>query len=94
MSGRNEINKEFLVWNPVIGAVCKVIEDANLRLYVEKVNDSGYTVYKTISRVTLNHWETFDLDGNRPSDEEKLDCPYDFTSRCTLGRCDCEVKIG
>lgn len=24
--------------------------------------------------------------------ESKLDCPYDFTSRCTLGRCDCKPK--
>lgn len=24
--------------------------------------------------------------------ESKLDCPYDFTSRCTLGRCDCTPK--
>jgi hypothetical protein len=23
---------------------------------------------------------------------EELDCPYDFRSRCTLGRCDCEPK--
>jgi hypothetical protein len=25
-------------------------------------------------------------------DKEELDCPYDFTSRCTMGRCDCEIK--
>ena len=24
--------------------------------------------------------------------EENLDCPFDFTSRCTLGRCDCKSK--
>ena len=23
---------------------------------------------------------------------ERLDCPYDFTSRCTMGRCDCKPK--
>ena len=23
----------------------------------------------------------------------KEDCPYDFTSRCTKGRCDCEKQI-
>ena len=22
----------------------------------------------------------------------KLDCPFDFTSRCTMGRCDCKPK--
>lgn len=22
----------------------------------------------------------------------ELDCPYDFTSRCTMGRCDCKPK--
>jgi hypothetical protein len=25
-------------------------------------------------------------------DKEELDCPYDFTSICTMGRCDCEIK--
>ena len=25
-------------------------------------------------------------------DLNKLDCPYDFTSRCTMGRCDCKPK--
>lgn len=24
--------------------------------------------------------------------EKDLDCPYNFTSRCTLGRCDCKPK--
>ncbi len=23
---------------------------------------------------------------------EELDCPFDFTSRCTMGRCDCKPK--
>ena len=23
----------------------------------------------------------------------ELDCPYDFTSRCTMGRCDCKLKV-
>jgi len=29
-----------------------------------------------------------------PKEETKqeLDCPYDFTSRCTMGRCDCKPK--
>jgi hypothetical protein len=22
----------------------------------------------------------------------ELDCPFDFTSRCTIGRCDCKPK--
>lgn len=25
-------------------------------------------------------------------DENELDCPYEFTSRCTIGRCDCKPK--
>lgn len=25
-------------------------------------------------------------------DNNELDCPYDFTSRCTMGRCDCKPK--
>jgi hypothetical protein len=24
--------------------------------------------------------------------KQELDCPYDFTSRCTMGRCDCKPK--
>lgn len=23
---------------------------------------------------------------------QELDCPFDFTSRCTMGRCDCKPK--
>jgi hypothetical protein len=26
------------------------------------------------------------------SKQEELDCPFDFTSRCTMGRCDCKTK--
>lgn len=33
--------------------------------------------------------ETIDWDAN----ETELDCPYEFTSRCTMGRCDCKPKI-
>lgn len=25
-------------------------------------------------------------------DDKELDCPYDFTSRCTMGRCNCKPK--
>lgn len=25
-------------------------------------------------------------------DDKELDCPYDFTSRCTIGRCDCKLN--
>lgn len=25
-------------------------------------------------------------------DDKELDCPYDFTSRCTMGRCDCKPE--
>jgi hypothetical protein len=24
--------------------------------------------------------------------DNELDCPYDFTSRCTMGRCNCKPK--
>jgi len=27
---------------------------------------------------------------DKPCDPNKLDCPYDFTSRCTMGSCDCK----
>lgn len=30
------------------------------------------------------------IDTRRPKQE--LDCPYNFTSRCTIGRCDCKSK--
>lgn len=26
------------------------------------------------------------------NDDDELDCPYDFTSRCTMGRCNCKPK--
>ena len=25
-------------------------------------------------------------------DDNELDCPFDFTSRCTMGRCGCKPK--
>lgn len=25
-------------------------------------------------------------------DDNELDCPFDFTSRCTIGRCNCKPK--
>lgn len=25
--------------------------------------------------------------------ENELNCPFDFTSRCTMGRCDCKPKV-
>ena len=25
-------------------------------------------------------------------DDNELDCPYEFTSRCTMGRCGCKSK--
>lgn len=30
---------------------------------------------------------------NKEQMQEDLDCPYDFTSRCTMGRCDCKTKV-
>ena len=32
------------------------------------------------------------FENGKHSQEENLDCPFDFTSRCTLGRCDCKSK--
>lgn len=26
------------------------------------------------------------------TNQSNLDCPYDFTSRCTMGSCDCKIK--
>ncbi len=26
------------------------------------------------------------------TDDNELDCPYEFTSRCTMGRCGCKPK--
>ena len=30
---------------------------------------------------------------NEINNENELDCPYEFTSRCTMGRCDCKPKL-
>jgi hypothetical protein len=30
--------------------------------------------------------------GVKEEPKQDLDCPYDFTSRCTMGRCDCKPK--
>lgn len=41
-----------------------------------------------VMKLIYNHIEAEQL----VCQESKLDCPYDFTSRCTLGRCDCKPK--
>ena len=33
-----------------------------------------------------------DCKDNSITNEQDLDCPFDFTSRCTLGRCNCKPK--
>jgi uncharacterized protein YqgQ len=29
----------------------------------------------------------------KKKEQIELDCPFDFTSRCTMGRCDCKPKV-
>ena len=59
--------------------------------------------YKSWSELLLGYWsdaiETYTDIANKMFYSQikdvshnyvKLDCPYDFTSRCTMGSCDCK----
>jgi len=76
----------------------------NLRQkYTEETGkDANRLPYQSICSVTIDYVEWLErqlcqYNVVRQSEqlvcqESKLDCPYDFTSRCTLGRCDCKPK--
>jgi hypothetical protein len=74
--GVQGIDDEFLEWF-VKNPTCEFIHVYNDRLVGYEYDN--YTII---------------LPSSKPQEEPKqeLDCPYDFTSRCTMGRCDCKPK--
>ena len=82
-----EIKKLVEIWKtekgsfipnaPIYGMFIKELEDAIERQ--EQIN-------KLTIPVVVGRSEQLVCDKN------ELDCPYDFTSRCTMGRCDCKPK--
>jgi hypothetical protein len=76
--GVQSIDDEFLEWF-VKNPTCEWIEVVDeLNMNGKNGLDRARFIYKIII----------------PQEEPKqeLDCPYDFTSRCTMGRCDCKPK--
>jgi hypothetical protein len=81
--GVQEISEDFLQWF-VKNSNCEYVKTD-----LVPVNEFG-------SEITVG-WYGFDKFKYKiilPKEEPKqdLDCPYDFTSRCTMGRCDCKPK--
>jgi hypothetical protein len=74
-----KIDDEFLEWF-VNNPTCDFVEVRDIRTIpaLQLGSPNGHLMYKIII----------------PQEEpkQKLDCPYDFTSRCTMGRCDCKPK--
>lgn len=74
-----KIDDEFLKWL-VKNPTCEEVE-IEIDLHDSQLGN-GYCFDRSIYKIII------------PTDEAEpeLDCPYDFTSRCTMGRCDCKPK--
>lgn len=60
MRNRNQVNNEYVVWCPLIGAeggYVKVIETQDLRLFVDTLNESGQKILKLITQAQFNNWD-------------------------------------
>ena len=74
----------------------------NEAIELQKVFHQDYKTYWEETEAIKAHLEArfkalglYDVVGRSEQlvcDLNKLDCPYDFTSRCTMGRCDCKPK--
>jgi hypothetical protein len=83
--GVQAIDDEFLKWF-VENPSCEEVEVKELL----SNNGNAFYGYKII---IPDLWgEIFDWLEREEPKKETLDCPYDFTSRCTMGRCDCTPK--
>lgn len=44
-------------------------------------------------KAAINYTHSCESDSEQlVCDDNELDCPYEFTSRCTMGRCGCKPK--
>jgi hypothetical protein len=82
---------QYLADNPS----CEWVEVENEFVDLSDLGYYGtYSKYKIIipkdRHKTASIGELIELENLKPKQE--LDCPYEFTSRCTMGRCDCKPK--
>jgi hypothetical protein len=100
LDGVQAIDDEFLEWfvkNPScewveLGFMSNITSNGSVRHYkiilpkegLYYITKMGIAVSNEMARATMIPKEYFG--------KQELDCPYDFTSRCTVGRCDCKPK--
>jgi hypothetical protein len=77
--GVQAIDDEFLEWF-VKNPSCE---------YVEIIKDR---VFKLDEFQQREFYDNYKIIIPQEEPKQELDCPYDFTSRCTMGRCDCKPK--
>jgi hypothetical protein len=77
--GVQTIPDEFLEWF-VKNPSCEEVE-------VETVNNKWHNEDESVLSVNV-----YGLIIPKEEPKQDLDCPFDFTSRCTMGRCDCKPK--
>ena len=69
-------------------------EEKNMDVYAMNVNDGSFSnVYVKWLEAKINYTHSCKSDSEQlVCDDNELDCPFDFTSRCTMGKCGCKPK--
>ncbi len=80
--GVQSIDDEFLEWF-VKNPSCEKVEVKDSSIVKEHIWDGSNDGEIIWEKEIIIPKEEYKLE---------LDCPYDFTSRCTMGRCDCKSK--
>ena len=72
----------------------KETEVVLMRLYQKgEIKIEAFTILNDRNKQAINYTHCCESDSEQlVCDDNELDCPYDFTSRCTMGRCDCKLK--
>jgi len=62
-----------------------------LHNHIDVNRHEDYTNYKKLI-TAIEEWHESEVKKLYRIEDGELDCPYNFTSRCTMGRCDCKPK--
>ena len=88
----DDTHKIVLTTDPtLIAEGVQEIDDEFLEWFVENPSCEHVDVYKNWNYPLDKSWE-YEIIIPQEEPKQELDCPYDFTSRCTMGRCDCKPK--
>ena len=69
---------------------------------LQELKDGNFSLTKDLEerliefkniKAAINYTHSCESDSEQlVCDSNELDCPYEFTSRCTMGRCGCKPK--